>query len=406
MNANKPKVFISYAKNDQSSAQLLAENLRALGAEPWFDVKNLQAGKDWQSQLDSVLNQCASCFVLLSAAYASSRFANQELQAIEGYLSANSYFAVFPVLLSETNPEEFANLPAFIKQRQWVNFSDLVQNKLALERLIFNAGNPPTDEASGETETIKAYPQPLRIKRLIKLPDIDWVEIPAGAFIYGEKSSKQTLTLEQFKISRYPITNCQYQTFIDAGGYSDDRWWLDLIKPEPEKSTWTQANRPRETVDWNEAVAFTRWLSGQVGYDIALPTEQQWEKAARGTDGRQYPWGEDFKFGYANINDESAGDENPQQTTAVGLFPQSASPYQVMDMAGNVWEWCLNKLDRPEQTAPDQSGDARVLRGGSWNNSPDRARLSVRYKHGPIHRRFGSLGFRVVSMLPNAGIKS
>ncbi|MFZ4701926.1 MAG: SUMF1/EgtB/PvdO family nonheme iron enzyme [Candidatus Methylumidiphilus sp.] len=399
MTTNKPTVFISYARKDQSSARLLAENLRALGAEPWLD-ENLQAGDDWQRQLDSVLSQCSSCFVLLSPDYAASQFAYQELQTIERHLNANRYFAVFPVLLSESRPEAIVNLPEFIMQRQWINFSDLVQNDQALESLISTLGSASTDKTSEQTQTPPSSPRPLRTKRIVTLPDIDWVEIPAGAFIYGEKSSTQTVTLERFFISRYPITHCQYQTFIDAGGYSDGRWWLDLIKPEPQKPTWTQANRPRETVDWYEAVAFTRWLSGQLGYDITLPTEQQWEKAARGSNGREYPWGKGFTSGYANIDDEAAGDENLQQTSAVGLFPQSASPYQVMDMAGNVWEWCLNKLDRPDQTAPDQSGDARVLRGGSWNNSPDRARSTVRYKHGPVNRRYGSLGFRVVSIFP------
>lgn len=244
--------------------------------------------------------------------------------------------------------------------------------------------------------------KPLNALKTIRLPDIDWVEIPAGPFIYGDAATKQTLTLERFFISRYPITNSQYQTFVDAGGYQDDRWWQDLIKPKPEKPSWKQANRPRENVNWYEALAFTRWLSAQLGIQVSLPTEQQWEKAARGTDGREYTWGNDFKSGYANIDDPAAGEDNLQQTTAVGVFPQSQSPYQVMDMTGNIWEWCLNKLDRPEQTAPDQSDQARVARGGSWHNSPEKARAHVRYQHGPINRQYASLGFRVVCSSPFA----
>ena len=117
------------------------------------------------------------------------------------------------------------------------------------------------------------------------LPDIDWVEIPAGPFIYGEDKNRQTIDLPRYYISRYPVTNSQFQAFIDAGGYSDERWWQDLKKPEPKEPNWNQANRPRETVNWYEALAFTRWLSAQLALKITLPTEQQWEKAARGPTG-------------------------------------------------------------------------------------------------------------------------
>ena len=226
------------------------------------------------------------------------------------------------------------------------------------------------------------------------------MEIPAGEFIYGEASAKQTLTLDRFFISRYFITNCQYQTFIDAGGYTDERWWQDLKKPEPEESTWKQANRPRETVDWYEALAFTRWLSAQLGYAITLPTEQQWEKAARGTDGREYPWGTGFKTGDANVNDTSAVDDNLQQTTAVGLYPHRASPYQVMDMAGNVWEWCLNKYGHPEQIDPDQSSDSvaccAAAPGAAFLASPAPPSAA-----GTIPDfRVNGIGFRVVCSSP------
>ncbi len=229
------------------------------------------------------------------------------------------------------------------------------------------------------------------------LPDIDWVEIPAGPFIYGEGKSQKEIELERFQVSRYPITNAQYQAFIDAGGYekqgwlkkltgvgrTDVDWWQDLKQPEPEKSRWDLPNRPRTNVDWYEAVAFTRWLSDQLNQPIRLPTEQEWEKAARGTDGRRYPWGNEYINGYANVNESGSKGEYLQQTTAVGLYPMDNSPYGVRDLAGNVWEWCLNKYEHPEQIGPDASGDGRVLRGGSWIVDPDDARAADRLRDAP-----------------------
>jgi len=243
---------------------------------------------------------------------------------------------------------------------------------------------------------------PTAARKTILVPDIDWVEIPAGPFIYQEG---ETVELPAFSISRYPITNAQYQTFIDAGGYDEDRWWKDLVKPKPEASHWPQPNRPRTDVDWYEAVAFTRWLSAQLGQEIRLPTEQQWEKAARGTEGLEYPWGNEYRSGYANVNETvtNAGPWYLEQTTAAGLYPQGQSHFGVLDMAGNVWEWCLNRYEHPEVITADSSGDNRVVRGGSWVNNPKDIRTSSRYRGDPDFR-YSRRGFRVVLLsTPIAG---
>jgi len=210
--------------------------------------------------------------------------------------------------------------------------------------------------------------------------------------------------LETFYISRYPITNIQYQTFIDDGGYKNERWWQDLKKREAEESQWRHSNRPKTNVAWYEAVAFCRWLSVQLGDEIQLLTEQQWEKAARGSDGRHYPWGEVYQTGYANV-DEKENKDGPwylKETTAVGLYPHGNSPRGIADMAGNVWEWCLNKHDTPEVATADTSRDFRVLRGGSWLLGPEHARASCRRRNYP-DARYYHWGFRVCCVLPSSG---
>ena len=146
------------------------------------------------------------------------------------------------------------------------------------------------------------------------------------------------------------------------------------------ETSCTPSNHPGETVSWYEAIAFCRWLDARLrgrggipeGWEVRLPTEQEWEKAARGTHGQEFPWGQQFEPGYANIDGTQghAGSHSLGQTTAVGSYPQGVSPYAAFDMAGNVWEWCLTKRIEPHDASVG-GGDMRVLRGGSWTSLSD-----------------------------------
>lgn len=238
------------------------------------------------------------------------------------------------------------------------------------------------------------------------LPDIDWVEIPAGEFLYGE--DKETRFEDTFWIARYPVTNAQYQAFIDDGGYRDKRWWEGLAEKsdKPKRSRFSPANRPRTDVSWYEAIAYCRWLAAHIDYRVTLPTETQWEKAATGIDGREYPWGDGYKVGFANVNETTkrVGPNYLQQTTAAGVYPQSASPYLLLDLAGNVWEWCLNEFYNPKNTATSDSKE-RVLRGGSWDHHPDDARSALRGQFEPGPRQ-ASVGFRLCYLSPNGSSPS
>lgn len=254
-----------------------------------------------------------------------------------------------------------------------------------------------------------------------KLPEIDWVEIPAGAFIYGDDSkekyphwakiaSRQILTLPTYRISRYPITYTQFQAFLDAeDGFGDERWWeglavSDVHRKQAGQQRFKYGNHPRENVSWYDAMAFCRWLSWRMGgtyqlheieqWLVRLPTEQEWEKAARGTTGFIYPYGDNFDPTRSNTDETGIG-----LTSAVGIFPQGASPYGVLDMSGNVWEWCLTDYKTPTLTISEEnltSPNTRVVRGGSWGNASDGARAAIRDANAPMDR-FISLGFRVVS---------
>ena len=232
----------------------------------------------------------------------------------------------------------------------------------------------------------------------IKMPDIAWSqEVPPGTYPYQNGTTEIT---HPYRLAKYPITYAQFQCFIEAEDVYDPHWWQGL--PENEQ-TWGEqafpyANHPRERVSWYQAIAFCRWLSDKLDQEIDLPLEQEWEVAARYPDGRIYPWGDEFDPTKANTNDKSG--EKVGQTTAVSIYPSGKNEaLDLYDMSGNVWEWCRNKYEKPEDDQIDDSGDRRVVRGGSWGLNQNLTRAAYRLSFNPDDR--GDLiGFRVVVRRP------
>lgn len=235
------------------------------------------------------------------------------------------------------------------------------------------------------------------------LPDIDWVKIPGGSVTLEDDAG--IFSVEAFHLARYPVTNAQFQVFIDdPEGYSNPRWWKALDQ-DPGVSTapqWSEPNHPRETVSWYEAMAYCAWLSERLGKDIRLPAEWQWQQAAcSGRPDYAYPWGKKYQAGFANINEtyQNAGPHYLARTTAVGLYPQGHSAQGVSDLCGNVWEWCLNGYKGPTNTQP--SGYfRRVVRGSSWVDGRGLARASYRYDNAFPDLRDNDIGFRVCCVSP------
>jgi formylglycine-generating enzyme required for sulfatase activity len=245
-----------------------------------------------------------------------------------------------------------------------------------------------------------------------KLPDIDWVLIPAGEFYY---QNNQRAHLPDYYISRYPVTYAQFQTFVRAeDGYHHEQWWQHfpeeielagvlLRTRENHGQHFQYSNSPCEMVTVWQAIAFCRWLSYRFGFNIGLPDEKEWEKAARGTDKRIYPWGDTYREGYANIDethhlrvDDAVGSHYLRQTSAVGMYLQGKSPYGLMDMSGNVWEWCIKDQTLPHQINLNQFEfmPQGTRKGGSWGLSSRVAQINTSDPRPPFYRS-ADTGFRL-----------
>jgi formylglycine-generating enzyme required for sulfatase activity len=232
------------------------------------------------------------------------------------------------------------------------------------------------------------------------------VKIPGGKFIMGDGDQRRKVSLPAFHMSRYPVTNAQFWQFIDGGGYENDQYWTDAgwawRKHAKDDLTGFASdlrlgvgNRPIVGINWYEAMAYAAWLSEQTGKPYRLPAEAEWERAAAGTHARSYPWGDEWHDAIANTQEAGIG-----HTSAVGAFPQDATPEGIYDMGGNTWEWTLSRDGlypyQPDGKREEREGtDDRVLRGGSCSNSKRLARCTYRNWLAP-DSQVAFIGFRLV----------
>lgn len=241
--------------------------------------------------------------------------------------------------------------------------------------------------------------------------------IPAGTFVRGADDGERhegparEIWLDAFYLDVHPVTNARYRQFVEyleaTGDHSrcyptehlssvtrelahTPRLWARGVRGfnEERLQRFGGDDQPVVTVTWYDAYAYAAWAGK------ALPTEAQWEKAARSADGRRFPWGEDWDADRLNTG-LAAG-----STTAVDAFPHGASPYGVLDLLGNVWEWCLDRFDRRgyvngpyrNPTGPADGLD-RVCRGGAWNYVSQYATTTMRHAFGPSEA-YEFVGFR------------
>ena len=213
--------------------------------------------------------------------------------------------------------------------------------------------------------------------------------VPAGDFIMGsdngtdKEKPAHTVTLPAFYMDVYEVTRARYQECVTAGACSEVENVANI------DSFYREPNYPMSAVDWDMATAYCAWRSAR------LPSEAEWEKAARGTDGRTYPWGEEYDSTHVQI---MSGIPNN-----VGMYEKGKSPYGMYDMAGSVWEWTADPLTAYPGNQGDQNDyreTDRVLRGGSWDH-PDRTVLSAWFRFASFTGdTSGYTGFRCAKDAP------
>jgi len=216
--------------------------------------------------------------------------------------------------------------------------------------------------------------------------------VPAGEFTMGsatgdaDEQPVHKVYVNAFFMDFHQLSVAQYARFLEDTHHDAPPEWSLMNRPQNQ-------SRPVANVDWAEADAYCKWAGKR------LPTEAEWEKAARGTDGRTYPWGNQPPTGlHANSGKEVWS--NHAVLTPVGMFEMGKSPYGIYDMAGNVWEWVSDwydpdyyKTSPPQNPTGPQTGDSKVIRGGSWGSGPEAMRAADREIHLPSFRGLGT-GFR------------
>jgi formylglycine-generating enzyme required for sulfatase activity len=252
-------------------------------------------------------------------------------------------------------------------------------------------------EAKGITSGVPIIEKP-SLGEVCTIGGIEFIKIPAGKFIMGSKDDnpladndekpQHTVELPDYWMAKFPVTNEQYAVYAETGKHPVDGW---------DK----KRDHPVVNVSWNDAMAYCKWFNEeyktelqQRGITLHLPTEAQWEKAARGEYGNEWPWGNEFDQNKCNSLESRL-----EGTTRVDAYPAGASPYGVMDMVGNVWEWTHTLFkEYPYQAdksrEDEQASGSRVLRGGSFLNHRNIARCAARLNLIPDYRD-RDLGFRI-----------
>ena len=416
-----PTIFISYRRADSQyvTDSIYDHMVNHFGeSEVFLDVGSIPFGVDFRDYIRDQIDQNDVILVVIGQDWARimqerAEQANDFVRIeIENALSMNKL--VIPVLVKNAEMPDFSQLPASIADLQWRNSAIIRRQpdlKTDCQRLAdgikhyLSQVKPNSERQMPANESSANSNLEAQVRDVLKsalsqsqqtTPDL----VPT----LPEPFELIEIPNRNYSIGKYPITNAQFARFIEAGGYNNREWWTmqgwvvkqenDWMQPRLwDEPDWNGDGCPVVGVSWFEAVAYCLWLSDLTEAEIMLPTVNQWQYAAQNNDGRNYPWGDKWHCTKCNNSVEPCYSDG---TTPVTQFEGIGdSPFGVVDMVGNVWEWSLTDY----QTNVDVINyvvDKRALLGGSWNfTTRDAFRVSYRYEFDPKDS-FNDIGFRIV----------
>jgi iron(II)-dependent oxidoreductase len=448
-----PMAFMSYARFDDTRdggkltrlCEELSLEVRALSGKPFpifQDKKDVHWGQEWQKRISEGINAATFFIPIVTPSFLASpncmdelrQFIEHEKKLGRRDLILSIYYITCPGLDSGSDDPNVELLRA-LRSRQWADWRQLrhdgLQSRPVREKLTELAAQvcqaiecrpplrpppPPKPEAKAKRLDTAGSPAESRTtlpgmtflrKNDQGCDEYRWekdgsvmIRIPEGEFWMGSRAGEgaddehpeHEVHLSEYFVDKCAVTNRQYKQFCDATGHS--------VPPDPKFEGMSHyfnhfPDHPVINVSWDDAKAYCEWA------DKRLPTEAEWEKAARGEDRRTYPWGNEAPdsegFQRANLEGD---DDGHKYTAPVEEYERGASPYGCLNMAGNVWEWCSDWYDEkyygrsPIKNPPGPSPcSSRVCRGGSWLNGARHLRCANRGRNGPANRS-SRLGFR------------
>lgn len=396
------RLFVSHSTQDNAWCRELVSALKAAGYDVWYDEQGLTGGAVWIETLQREVQARDVFVIVLTPESWASPWCQEELR-----LAISTQRTILPVMLKPTP------VVGFLMTRQWVSVAD-VDVATGVQRVLAALGSPVVFPAAPTPKQIVSAPHlvpPTLQQKGFVGRIIDSVEVvtppmclvPAGPFIMGtdpraepEAAEREELqrqvNVSAFYIGKYPVTVAEYHYALKA---------QNIRPPEGWSQQSARPDHPVTHISWKAALAYVAWLRDVTGEPWRLPTEEEWEKAARGPDGRIYPWGNTWDSRRANTEESGPGD-----TTAVGSYPDGASPYGALDMAGNINEWCGIPPDSPllrpgAWTGSEPPKSVGYLAGGGWDENPSHTRAAYRSQLF-MGSQTDDTGFRLVWQPPTA----